>query len=142
MNAMWEPGIARYSLAVPELSNADESGMQKDLTWMLPRFLQALAKAGYTDSTVRKHIDGVWTDPNTGQAYAEPMTWIDLDVEDTPDNDLALHTFAAEVARATGQHKLYFNKIPLPRMLVDPAPSRQFGLPHMDEGGQESPDFP
>jgi len=139
---MWESGIARYSLAVPELSNADESGMQQDLTWMLPLFLQALAKAGYPDSTVRKHIDGVWTDPNTGETFAEPMTWIDLDVEDTPVNDLTLHSFAAEVAQATSQHKLYFNKIPLPRTLVDPAPSRQFGLPHMSEGGQESPDFP
>jgi hypothetical protein len=111
---------------------------------MLPGILKALAKAGYGDSTVRKHIDGVWTNPDTGESFAEPMTWIDLDVEDTPENDQTLHSFAAEVARATGQHKLYFNKIPLPRVLVSPSETAHplFELPDMAAGGNLSPDFP
>lgn len=141
---MWETGVARYSLAVPEMTNADASGHQQDLTWMLPAFLQALSKAGYSDSTVRKHVDGVWTDPNTNEQFVEPMTWIDLDTADTPENDQTLHSFAAEVARVTGQHKLYFNKIPLPRVLVDPSATKSslFDLPEMNQGGNESPDFP
>ena len=145
MGDMWEQGIARYSLAVPEMSNPDETGHhQVDLTWMLPGILKGLSKAGFSDSTVRKHIDGVWTDPSTGETFAEPMTWIDLDTEDTPENDQILHSFAAEVARVTQQRKLYFNKIPLPRVLVDPSakPDPRFELPDMGAGGHASPDFP
>ena len=144
MGDMWEQGIARYSLAVPEMSNPDAGGLQVDLTWMLPNFLKALSKAGFPDSTVRKHIDGVWTDPTTGETFAEPMTWIDIDTADTPEHDQILHAFAAEVARVTEQRKLYFNKIPLPRVLVDPSakPDARFNLPDMGAGGQASPDFP
>lgn len=133
---MWEQGIARYQLALPEQSNPDEFGQTQDLTWMLPHFLRALAKLGFQDSSVIKGVAGTWTDPRTGETFSEPMTRVDIDAPDTPENDHKLHHFASEVARVTAQHKIYFVKHALPRTLVDPAPTPHpmISLPSMDEG--------
>lgn len=128
---MWEHGIARYQITLPEQTNPDEHGETQDLTWMLPHFLHALSKLGFPDSTVDDGFLGTWTDPKTGQTFQESMTRVDIDAPDTPENDQKLHDFASEVARVTGQHKLYFAKHTLPRTLVDPSRSKhpQIDLP-------------
>ncbi len=133
---MWQKDIARYQLSLPEQSNPDADGTTQDLKWMLPHFLHGLAKMGFSDSSVVTGVQGTWTDPNTGETFVEPMTRVDIDAEDSSENDHKLHRFAAEVARVTEQHKIYFVKHPLPRTLVDPSPTEQadIGLPGMEMG--------
>jgi hypothetical protein len=132
---MWETGVARYQLMLPEQSNPDSSGATQDLTFMLPHFLKGLSQLGFSDSSIQRGIEGTWTDPQTGETFIEPMTRVDIDAIDSPENDHKLRGFAAEAARVTGQHKLYFAKHPLPRMLVDPASDRHpsFDMPGMDD---------
>lgn len=136
MSEMWEQGVSRYQLSFPDNTNPDESGATQDLTWMLPHFLHALSKLGFADSTVQPSVQGTWTDPKTGQTFIEPMTRVEIDAPDTPENDQKLHQFAAEVARVTGQHKLYFAKHALPRTLVDPSADKHplIDLPSVEQG--------
>jgi hypothetical protein len=136
---MWEKDIARYQLTLPEQTNPDADGRTQDLTWMLPHFLHALSKLGFSDATIQPSVQGIWTDPRTGENFNEPMTRVDIDAPDTPENDLKLHEFSAEVARVTEQHKLYFVKHSLPRTLVDAGRAKHplIDLPSADLGNIE-----